>query len=150
MTKIYLEDMKVGDRYTSAEYRIDADQIHAFARAYDPQVFHLDDDAARHTFFGGLAASGWQTAAITMKLIVESVPIANGIIGAGSDVTWPRPTRPGDVLHVVSEVMAIAPSRSRPERGVVTVQSDTLNQDGECCQRSIARLVVFRRDATTR
>jgi len=142
---IYLEDLTVGAVFKSSEHGLDATQIRDFARRFDPQSFHLDEVAARNTFFTGLAASGWHTAAITMKLLVESVPLAGGIIGAGSEITWPRPTRPGDVLHVVSTVMDIAPSRSRPDRGVVTMQSDTLNQHGELCQRSVARLLAFRR-----
>ena len=142
---IYLEDLKSGSVYTSSEHRLDAGQIREFAQRFDPQPFHLDEEAAQETFFGGLAASGWHTAAITMKLLVESLPLAGGVIGAGSEITWPRPTRPDDVLHVVSTIVDIAPSRSRPDRGIVTVQSDTLNQHGEVCQRSVARLLAFRR-----
>jgi acyl dehydratase len=142
---IYLEDLVVGAVFTSSEYALDAAQIREFAQRFDPQPFHLDEDAARETFFGGLAASGWHTAAITMKLLVESMPLAGGVIGAGSEITWPRPTRPGDVLHVVSTIVDVAPSRSKPDRGIVTVQSDTLNQNGDVCQRSVARLLAFRR-----
>ncbi|WP_221623410.1 MULTISPECIES: MaoC family dehydratase [unclassified Burkholderia] len=142
---IYLEDLMPGAVYTSSEYRLDVEQIRRFAQSFDPQPFHLDEETANETFFGGLAASGWHTAAITMKLLVESLPLAGGVIGAGSEITWPRPTRPGDVLHVVSTIMEISPSRSKPDRGVVTVQSDTLNQRGELCQRSVARLLAFRR-----
>ena len=142
---IYLEDLAPGSVYKSSEYRLDAAQIREFAQRFDPQPFHLDEDAARETFFAGLAASGWHTAAITMKLLVESLPLAGGVIGAGSELSWPRPTRPDDVLHVVSTIMEITPSRSKADRGIVTVQSDTLNQRGELCQRSVARLVAFRR-----
>jgi len=137
---LYLEDLRVGMVFESGEYTVDADQIREFARHYDPQPFHLDEEAAKGTFFGGLAASGWHTAAITMRLIVQSVPIAGGIIGAGSEVTWPR-----DTLRVVSTIMDIAPSSSKPDRGMVTVQSDTLNQHQALCQRSVARLLAFRR-----
>jgi len=142
---IYLEDLAPGAIYRSSEHRLDAEQIRAFAEHFDPQPFHLDEESARETFFAGLAASGWHTAAITMKLLVESLPLAGGVIGAGSEISWPRPTRPGDVLHVVSTIVNIAPSRSKHDRGMVTVQSDTLNQHGEVCQRSIARLLAFRR-----
>ena len=142
---IYLEDLAPGATYRSSEHRLDAEQIRAFAEHFDPQPFHLDEEAARDTFFAGLAASGWHTAAITMKLLVESLPLAGGVIGAGSEISWPRPTRPGDVLHVVSTIVNIAPSRSKHDRGIVTVQSDTLNQHGEVCQRSVARLLAFRR-----
>jgi acyl dehydratase len=142
---IYLEDLTPGAVYTSSEHRLDAGQIVEFARQFDPQPFHLSEEDARDTFFGGLAASGWHTAAITMKLLVQSLPLAGGVIGAGSEISWPRPTRPDDVLHVVSTIMEIAPSKSRPDRGMVTVQSETLNQRGEVCQRSVARLLAFRR-----
>lgn len=142
---IYLDDLTVGLVFESTEHQLDAGQIREFAQRFDPQPFHLSEEAARETFFAGLAASGWHTAAITMKLLVQSLPLAGGVIGAGSEITWPLPTRPGDVLHVVSTIMEIAPSRSRPDRGIVTVQSDTLNQHGDLCQRSVARLLAFRR-----
>ncbi|MFM0339784.1 MaoC family dehydratase [Paraburkholderia fungorum] len=142
---IYLDDLTVGLVFESTEHQLDAEQIREFAERFDPQPFHLSEETARETFFAGLAASGWHTAAITMKLLVQSLPLAGGVIGAGSEITWPHPTRPGDVLHVVSTIMEIAPSRSRPDRGIVTVQSDTLNQHGDLCQRSVARLLAFRR-----
>ncbi|MDR2165585.1 MAG: MaoC family dehydratase [Zoogloeaceae bacterium] len=149
---IYLENVAVGDRYSSREYPLDTAQIKGFARNFDPQPFHLDEVAAGESFFGGLAASGWHTAAITMRLMVESVPFAGGLIGAGVELSWPRPTRPGDALRVVSEITAIAPSRSKPDRGIVTLQSDTFNQRGEPVQRLVSRLLLFRRpgfDSTT-
>lgn len=142
---IDLDDLAVGLVFESTEHQLDAEQIREFAQRFDPQPFHLSEETARDTFFAGLAASGWHTAAITMKLLVQSLPLAGGVIGAGSDITWPHPTRPGDVLRVVSTIMEIAPSRSRPDRGIVTVQSDTLNQHGDLCQRSVARLLAFRR-----
>ncbi|WP_230426753.1 MaoC family dehydratase [Cupriavidus yeoncheonensis] len=143
--KVYLEDLSEGMVYQSPEYTVDAAQIQAFAREFDPQPFHLDDDTARGTFFGGLAASGWHTAAITMNLLVRSLPLAGGIIGTGGEIAWPRPTRPGDVLRVVSTVLSVVPSGSKPDRGIVTVQSETTNQRGDVCQRLVARLLVFRR-----
>jgi acyl dehydratase len=142
---MYLDDLTAGSVFESTEHTLDVEQIREFAQHFDPQPFHLNEEAAKQTFFGGLAASGWHTAAITMKLLVQSLPLAGGVIGAGSDISWPRPTRPCDVLHVVSTIMDIAPSKSRPDRGIVTVQSDTLNQHGDLCQRSVARLLVFRR-----
>jgi acyl dehydratase len=146
---LYFEDIFVGQRFSSGSYVVTADRIRAFAAEYDPQPFHLDDEAARASLFGGLAASGWHTAAITMRLNVESgLPIAGGIIGAGGEITWPRPTRPGDTLHVESEVIDVVPSRSRPERGPATVVSRTLNQHGEVVQTFKARLIVFRRPST--
>ena len=142
----WLDDLEVGQRFTSGSHRLDETQIKTFAAAFDPQPFHLDDEAARATLFEGLAASGWQTAAITMKLMVQGgLPIAGGIIGAGAELSWPRPARPGDVLTVTSEVVEVVPSRSRPDRGSVRVRSETRNQDGEVVQILTARLVVPRR-----
>src|SRR5262245_56580601 len=115
--RLYLEDLHVGQRFASGTHALDTDQIKAFAREFDPQPFHLDDGAAQATLFGGLAASGWHTAAITMRLLVETgLPLMGGIIGSGGEVTWPKPTRPGDVLRVVSEIAEIVPLRSRPDR----------------------------------
>ena len=144
--RCYLEDLRVGQRFTSGTHALDEDQIRAFARQFDPQPFHLDDRAAGASLFGGLAASGWHTAAITMRLLVEGgLPLAGGIVGAGGEVSWPQPTRPGDVLRVDSEVVEIRPSRSRPDRGTAVVRSDTRNQQGEIVQTLVARLVVPRR-----
>jgi acyl dehydratase len=143
---LFLDDLSVGQRFSSGSHTIDAAQIKAFAVQFDPQPFHLDGEAARATLFGGLAASGWHTAAITMKLLVESgLPLMGGIIGSGGEVSWPRPTRPGDTLTVLSEVEEITPSRSRPDRGMIRVRSETRNQDGETVQILIAKLVVPRR-----
>ena len=109
-------------------------------------MFHLDPEAAKHTFFGGLAASGWHTAAITMSLLVRSgMPIAGGLIGAGCELSWPRPTRPGDILQVESEVLATTPSRSRPDRGMITLKSETLNQQGEALQILTSKMLAWRR-----
>jgi len=142
----YLDDLTVGQRFVSPTHELDAAQIKAYAAQFDPQPFHLDEDAARGTFFGGLAASGWHVASITMKLLVAGgAPIAGGVIGGGGEIAWPKPTRPGDVLHVESEVLEIAPSRSKPNRGMVTVRSETLNQKGEIVQVITIKLVVFRR-----
>ncbi|MDR6456618.1 MaoC family dehydratase [Variovorax paradoxus] len=145
---LYLEDLSVGDRFQSGEYALDAAQIKAFASQFDPQPFHTDEEAAKDTFFGGLAASGWHTAALTMKLMVESgIPLAEGIIGSGGELQWPKPTRPGDVLHVVSEVLDITPSRSKPGRAMVTMRCRTLNQRGEVLQYFTPKLVVHARPA---
>ena len=144
--KLYLEDLKVGDRFTSEGHEMDAEQIIAFAKLFDPQPFHLDAEAAKSTFFGGLAASGWHTAAITMRLLVTSgLPLADGIIGSGGQLSWPLPTRPGDVLRVESEVLEIVPSRSKPDRGMVSMRCETRNQRGEVVQHFLPRLVVMRR-----
>ena len=142
---LHLDDLHVGQRFTSETHAVDEAQIKAFAAQFDPQAFHLDDEAARGSLFGGLAASGWHTAAITMRLMVGGVPLAGGIIGAGGEINWPKPTRPGDVLHVESEIVEVTPSRSRPDRGMVTVRSETLNQRGETVQVLTAKLIVPRR-----
>jgi len=148
MDKFYLEDFTVGQRFISEPHQIDADQIKAFASQFDPQPFHLDEAAAKASFFQGLAASGWHTASITMSLLVKSgMPIAGGLIGAGGELQWPRPTRPGDVLQVESEVLEVKPSRSRPERGMITVKSETRNQNGEVVQILTSRMLVWRRPA---
>ena len=143
---LFLEDLSVGQRFSSGFHTIDEAQITAFAGQFDPQPFHLDREAAKATLFGGLAASGWHTAAITMKLLVESgLPLTGGIIGSGGEVSWPKPTRPGDTLTVLSEIEEVIPSRSRPERGMIRVRSETRNQHGEIVQTFMAKLVVPRR-----
>jgi acyl dehydratase len=130
---------------------VDEVQIKAFAGQFDPQPFHLDNEAAQGSFFGGLVASGWHTAAITMRLLVDgAAPIAGGVIGAGGEIQWPRPTRPGDILRVESEVLEVKPSRSRPDRGIVTLRSETLNQEDQAVQVLTAKLVVPRRPAKDR
>ena len=144
---LYLEDLAVGQRFTSRSHTLDEDQIVRFAREYDPQVFHLDAEAAKHTFFKGLVASGWHTAAISMRLFVEATPIAGGLIGAGGEVSWPRPTYAGDTVHIESEITAITPSRSRADRGIVAIRTETKNQDGAIVQILQAKIVVSRRAA---
>jgi acyl dehydratase len=147
MTERYLEDFAAGQVYGSGRLSVDAGGIKRFAAEFDPQPFHLDDEAARASFFGGLAASGWHTAALTMRLLVESeLGPAGGIIGAGFDeLRWPRPVRPGDELRVESEVLEVRPSKSRPAQGMVKVRTTTLNQNGEAVQVSVGNLVVPRR-----
>jgi acyl dehydratase len=146
MAELYLEDFAVGQRFTSATHAMDVEQIKTFAAQFDPQSFHTDEVAAETSFFQGLAASGWHTAAITMSLLVKSgMPIAGGLIGAGCELAWPRPTRPGDVLQVESEVLAVTPSRSRPERGMITLKSETKNQKGEVVQVLTSKMLVWRR-----
>lgn len=146
--RLYLDDIRVGQKFGSDTHAVDEAQIKAFATQFDPQPFHLDEQAACDSLFGGLAASGWHTASITMRLLVTSgAPIEGGIIGAGCEINWPRPTRPGDILSVESEVLEVSASRSRPERGIVTICSKTHNQSGEVVQIMTAKLVVFRRPA---
>ena len=143
---LYLEDLSIGQRFTSVTYQIDEASIKAFAAEFDPQPFHLDSAAARSTIFNGLAASGWHTAAIAMRLLVTGgLPLGNGIIGLGGELAWPKPTRPGDTLHVESEILEIVPSRSKPNQGVVKVRSTTLNQDREPVHVFTAKVLVFKR-----
>lgn len=147
MNGLYLDDLAVGQTFTSGSLTITAAEIKAFAANFDPQPFHLDETAAETTFFRGLAASGWHTAALTMRLLVNGgAPIHGGIVGAGGELSWPRPTRPGDTLTVHSEVLEIVPSKSRPDRGMVTMRSETRNQRGEPVQISTMRMVVPRRE----
>ncbi|MCU0494712.1 MAG: MaoC family dehydratase [Chloroflexaceae bacterium] len=143
----YLEDLHVGDGFTSDSYTVTEQEIVAFASQYDPQPFHLDQAQAEASIFRGLAASGWHTAGITMRLLVQSeLRPAGGVVGMGLDeMRWPRPVRPGDTLHVVSDVLEIRPSESRPDSGVVKVRSTTLNQRGQTVQVMVSNLLVPRR-----
>ncbi len=149
MTQLFLEDFTVGQTFGSNRLTVDEADIIRFAREFDPQPSHLDPETARDTFFQGLAASGWHTAALTMRLLVEGeFAPAGGIIGAGfEELTWPRPVRPGDELRVVTEVLEVRPSRSRPEQGMIKLRTTTLNQNGEPVQRSVGNLVVMARPA---
>src|SRR5207245_10900084 len=124
-----------------------AGRMQSLAPGFEPQPFHLAGAAARDTIFRGLAASGWHTAAVTMRLLVESdLKPAGGIVGAGFDeFRWPRPVRPGDELRVEIEVLEVRPSRSRPDQGLLKVRTTTLNQNGEPVQISIGNLLVPRR-----
>src|SRR5881396_1613607 len=147
MTERYLEDFAAGQTFGSGRLRVEKERIKTFAAEFDPQPFHLDENAARASFFGGLAASGWHTAAMTMRLLVESdLTPAGGIVGAGADeFRWPRPVRPGDELRIESEVLEVRPSRSRADQGLIKVRTTTLNQNDEAVQVIIANLVVPRR-----
>jgi len=145
MRKLYLDDLYVGQSWVSAPHRIDADQIKTFAAEFDPQPFHLSEEGAAGTLFGSLAASGWHTAAITMRLLVESVPLAEGLVGAELQLAWPRPTRPGMTLQVFSEILDIKPSRSKPNMAIVTMRNQTRDQDGETLQVFEVKMPVFKR-----
>ena len=127
---------------------MEEERIKSFAAEFDPQPFHLDAAAAQASIFGGLAASGWHTAAITMRLMVTAgLPFAAGIIGLGGEIAWPRPTRAGDVLRVESEIVEIVPSRSKPNQAIVKVRSTTLNQDGDPVQVFVGKILSYRRAA---
>ena len=147
MMERFLEDFAVGQKFGSGRLRVDTAQIKAFAAEFDPQPFHLDEEAAQRSIFQGLAASGWHTAALTMRLLVASeLKPAGGIVGAGFDeFRWPRPVRPGDQLHLEVEILDVRPSKSRPEQGLIKVRTTTLNQNGEPVQISVGNLIVPRR-----
>lgn len=144
---LYLDDLFVGQCFYSGEYAMDEVRLKDFAREFDPQPFHLDHEAALPTLFGGLAASGWHTAAISMRLMVESVPIAGGMIGAGVEISWPQPTRPDDRLRLKSTVVEVTPSRSKPDRGWIRLESLTFNHKDELLQRLVSRILIFKRAA---
>jgi acyl dehydratase len=148
MSARYFEDLAVGQTFASSVLRIDAEAIKRFAAEFDPQPFHLDEAAADATMFRGLAASGWHTAALTMKLCVTSeFRPAGGILGIGGELTWLKPVRPGDELRVQIEIVEIRESRSRPEHGVVKVRIATVNQHGETVQTFTPTIFVERRPA---
>jgi acyl dehydratase len=140
------DELSPGDRFETATHSLDSPQITAFALSFDPQPFHVGEETARGTFFDRQVASGWHTAALTMRLLVEARPFLGGIVGAAAELSWPRPTHPGDTLRVVAEVVALVPSRSRPDRGMVTVRAETLNQRDEVVQVLVTKVVVPRED----
>ncbi|MNN56155.1 bifunctional aldehyde dehydrogenase/enoyl-CoA hydratase [compost metagenome] len=143
--RLFFEDLQVGESFMSGSYEMTQERILSFASEFDPQPFHTDPDAAQKTFFAGLAASGWHTSAVTMRLLVESVPVAGGLIGAGSEITWPRAVRPGDLLRVTTTIRELAASKSKPDRGFAVLESITLNQNDAVCQTTVSRVLVFRR-----
>jgi acyl dehydratase len=145
---LYLDDLAVGRKFVTGSTTLTLEGCKAFAAQFDPQPFHLDDAAARRSVFGRLAASGWYTASLSMRLLVEGeMAIAGGLIGLGGEMTWPRPTYPGDTLRVESEILAVRVSESKPDRGVVTVRNQTLNQHGEPVQIAVVKMMVPRRPA---
>src|SRR5260370_12702575 len=144
--QLYLDDLYVGRRFTSGTYLMEGTRIKEFAAEFDPQPFHLDQAAAEASVFRGLAARGWHTAAVAMRLLVAGgLPFADGLVGLGGDIAWPKPTRPGDTLQVESEIIEITPSRSKPQQGIVTVRSTMFNQDREAVYLLTAKLLVLRR-----
>ena len=143
---LYLDDLSIGQKFTSGTFHVTEEKIKAFATEFDPQPFHLNEVAAQASVFAGLAASGWHTAAIAMRLLVDGgLPLGNGIIGLGGELAWPKPTRPGDTLHVESEILEIVPSRSKPNQAIVKVRSATLNQHDEPVHSFTSKCLVFKR-----
>jgi acyl dehydratase len=147
--KLYLEDIEVGQRFSSGSYQMDEARIKEFAAEFDPQPFHLDEAAGKESIFKGLAASGWHTAAASMRMLLEGDLIPScGLIGLGGELSWPKPTRPGDTLHVESEVLEIIPSRSKPQQGIAKIRNTTINQHGEVVQLFTVSVLIFRRGAS--
>jgi acyl dehydratase len=146
---LYLEDLAAGQLFRSGTAAVDRDRLTAFAAEFDPQPFHLDEAAAASGPFGGLVASGWHTAALTMRLLAGGeFKVAGGLVGAGvEEIRWPRPVRPGDVLRVESEVLEARPSATKPDRGVVRLRSTTFNQHDQPVMIQVATLIVPRRPA---
>jgi acyl dehydratase len=144
---LYLDDIAIGQTFVTGTVEVELEKAKAFAAEFDPQPFHLDESAARASMFGGLVASGWHTAAMTMRLLVDGdFQIAGGLIGLGvEEVRWPRPVRPGDVLHVESEVLDVRPSKSLPDRGIVKMRNTTRNQAGEPVMVQVVNILVPRR-----
>ena len=147
MKKAFLEDLAPGQVFTSeARAVVEGGAIKRFAGEFDPQPFHLDEASARPTFFKKLVASGWHTTAVTMQLVVKTLPLSHGVIGSGVDeLRWPRPVRPGDTLHLHCEIIAVTPSKLHPSRGTVRVRMTTLNQKDQPVQTMVANLLAFRR-----
>jgi acyl dehydratase len=143
---LYLEDISAGMRFAAGPVTIGEAEIIAFAKEFDPQPFHMDPEAAKNTVFKGLAASGWHTMGLTMRMLAEgAAPLAGGVIGFGGEISWPKPTRPGDELSVQTEVIEVTPSRSKPNQGVVTLRSVTKNQHGEPVLILTSKNLAFRR-----
>jgi acyl dehydratase len=148
--KYFFEDFAVGQVFATGKLQVDTDQIKSFAKEFDPQPYHLDEEAAQKSPFRGLAASGWHTAALTMRLLVDGdFKPAGGILGVGFDaLSWPKPVRPGDELHAKSEILEVRPSKSRPDRGTIRVRTTTYNQNDELVQEFTGNLLVPRRSLT--
>jgi acyl dehydratase len=150
MSNRYFDDLKVGERFNSEPLEVTEKQIIDFAREFDPQVFHLELAKAEQTIFKGLIASGWHTAAITMRLLVQTLNFAQGAIGLGVDeLRWPNPVRPGDWVRVETEIIDLRPSRSKPNYGIIRLRNVTANQRGEIVQTMFANAMVPRRRAFT-
>jgi acyl dehydratase len=148
MSERFLEDFKVGERFQSGQYIVTEEQIVTFAREFDPQPFHVDLKIARKSIFKGLAASGWHTAAITMRLFVQATNFAEGAVGLGVDeLRWPVPVRPGDSLRVEVEIVDLRESRSKPTHGIIRIRNTTTNQRGEVVQTMFANAMVPRKPA---
>jgi acyl dehydratase len=149
MPLLYLEDLTAGRRFTAGPVLIEAEAIRTFAAQFDPQPFHLDESAARTSLFQGLVASGWHTAATTMRLLVEGCPFAGGTIGTRAEIRWPAPVHPGDSLSMEAQITDARPSARRPGFGVVRLLVQTRNQDNVLVMEMTTLVLVHRRTSTT-
>jgi acyl dehydratase len=149
MPTLYLEDFEPGSVHAAGSVQLSEQEILEFGRRYDPQVFHIDPEAARTTIYGGLIASGWQTVAVTMRLLVDHVFGATASMGSPGvdEIRWLRPVRPGDTLSARVTVLDVRPSRSKPDRGVLRFQVEVDNQDGEPTMSMVGASIVGRRPA---
>jgi acyl dehydratase len=146
MKERYFNDLKIGDRFQSEPLRITEKEVIEFAHKFDPQMFHLNQKAAQRTLFKGLVASGWHTAAITMRLFVKTLNFAEGAIGLGvNELRWPNALRPGDVLTVETKILHLRPSKSKPNYGIIRLRNVTTNQKSEIVQTMLANAMVPRR-----
>ena len=146
MKEHYFNDLKIGDRFRSEPLSVTEKEVIEFAHKFDPQMFHLNQKAAERTLFKGLIASGWHTAALTMRLFVKTLNFAEGAIGLGVDeLRWPNAVRPGDVLTVETEILDLRPSRSKPGYGIIRLRNVTTNQQGEIVQTMLANAMVPQR-----
>jgi len=145
--EVFLEDLQVGQRFGSDTIEVTKENIFAFARDFDPQPFHLDEEAARRSIFKQLTASGWHTAAMSMRLFVtgEFKPVGGSIGLAVDELRWPQPVRPGDILKLETEILDVRKSRSKPDRGIIRIRNVTTNQRGEIVQTFMAFVMVRRR-----
>ena len=147
---LYLDDLSVGQRFTSQSYEMRLEEILQFAKQYDPQSFHTDAKAAeQHQIFKGIAASGWHTSAVCMRLWTECMPIANGLVGTDSHVRWLKPTRVGDQIHVEVEITQIRRSKSKPYQAIVSYHTQAINQHNDVLMSSDTNIVVFSKTQTS-
>ena len=147
---LYYEDFAIGQQiHSEGTHTVEKDDIIAFARQYDPQSQHIDEEGAKTSLFGTLVASGWHTAAMTMRLKTRSIlfDVKDGLVGIGIEsIRWPRPTLPGDTLRLVVTILDKRTSKSRPDKGIVKYKAETLNQRGELAMEMITAVIVPRRE----
>jgi acyl dehydratase len=141
---LYYEDFYIGQKFQSAgSYKVTAEEIKEFGQKYDPQPFHLDEAAGEGSFFKGLAASGWLTAAVVMRLRVQSIKVFGGMIGAGvEEMRWTEPVRPGDTIRTEIEVVGVRKSSTRKDLGIVRTTTLAYNQNDKVVLRSTVNFLA--------